>query len=211
MARYTGAVCRLCRRAGEKLLLKGEKCATLKCAWAKRGTPPGGKKQFGKRPRKTSDRGLNLMEKQKVKQTYGILERQMRLCYARAKKTPGMTGSNMFQLLERRLDNIVFRLGFASSRAQARQVVNHGHIKVNGRRVDIPSYLVKPGDVITWREESRDTELCKKAAEGVGKQVVPSWLILDASSLLARVLTLPSREELDIKFDDKAVVAYYSR
>jgi len=191
-------------------MLKGERCATLKCAWDKRAVPPGAKRS-GRRPKRVSERGLQLREKQKVRQTYGILEKQMRLYFAKAKRSPGLTGNNLLQLLERRLDNIVFRLGFASSRAQARQVVNHGHVTVNGRKVDIPSYLVRPGDVVSWRERARGTELYKRADEAIGRQLVPNWISLDAENLSGQMLTLPDRNEMDVKFDDKALVAYYTR
>ena len=210
MARYTGPVCRLCRRAGDKLMLKGERCSTLKCAWEKRAVPPGARRS-GRRPRRVSERGLQLREKQKVRQTYGVLEKQMRIYFAKAKRAPGLTGNNLLQLLERRLDNIVFRLGFASSRAQARQVVNHGHITVNGRKVDIPSYLVRPGDVVAWGEKARETDLHRSAAEAVGGRFVPNWLSLDTESLSGQMLTLPDRSEMEVTFDDKAVVAYYTR
>ena len=158
-----------------------------------------------------SERGMQLREKQKVRYTYGILERQMRRYFGGARRSPGLTGDNLFQILERRLDNVAFRLGFAISRAQARQVVGHGHIAVNGRKVDIPSYLVKPGDVISWKEGTKKTELYKKAAEGAGGRVVPPWLSLDAQGLAGRVLTLPTAADMDVKFDAKLVVAYYAR
>lgn len=210
MARYTGPLCRLCRRAGEKLLLKGERCATSKCALEKRAVPPG-HRAVSHRAKKLSERGLQLKKKQKARYTYGVLERQFRGYFAQAKRTPGATGENLLQLLERRLDNVVFRLGFASSRPQARQEVRHGHIMVNGCKVNIPSYLIKPGDIITWRERSTETELYKKACEEIEDKLVPNWLRLDRENLSGQVLSLPIREEMDAKFDEKAIVEYYSR
>ena len=154
---------------------------------------------------------MQLLEKQKAKHSYGILEKQFRHYFARAKKTPGITGEHMMQMLERRLDNVVYRVGFASSRAQARQVVVHGHIMLNGRKVDIPSLLVKVGDVLSWREASKETELYKTVAEGIQGKVVPSWLSLDKQDFTAQVLTLPTRQEIDAKFNEQAIVDYYSR
>lgn len=208
MARYAGAVCRLCRRSGEKLFLKGSRCFTPKCAVDKRPKPPG--QQAGRR-RRFSDRGLQLREKQKARYTYGTLERQFRRTFARAERQAGITGENLLVLLERRLDNIIFRLGFADSRAQARQLVLHGHIMLNGHRADIPSCLVREGDKISWREGSLKTEYCKQLAQSIESKTVLNWLSLDRQNLVGQVLSLPTPEEADAKFDGKAIVEYYSR
>lgn len=209
MARYTGPVCRLCRRTGAKLMLKGERCDTPKCSVERRASPPG--QRIARRRRKVSDYELRLREKQQARYTYGVLERQFRLLFAKAKRIPGATGENLVQLLEMRLDNIVYRLGFADSRSQARQLVRHGHLEVNGRKVDIPSFLVKAGDVITWKERSVKTELYKKVAQDIESKVIPSWLSLDKENLSGRVLTLPIPDEVAAKFNVKMIVEYYSR
>lgn len=214
MARYTGPVCRLCRRFGDKLMLKGEKCATPKCPLERRNTPPGGRAVTRGRGRGrggTSDRGLQLREKQKLRVSYGVLERQFRRFFSEAKKRPGATGETLLILLERRLDNVVYRLGFADSHAQARQVVGHGHITVNGRRAGIPSFLVKSGDTIAWCEPSKKTEYYKRLAEGIEGKFIPSWLSLDKEGMTGKVLNLPDKEDIDTKFNAKAVVEYYSR
>ncbi len=208
MARYTGSVCRLCRRSGEKLMLKGERCATPKCAIEKRPTPPGSR---GGRPRKLSDYGVRLKEKQKARYSYGVLERQFRRMFADASKAPGMTGETLAQLLELRLDNVVYRLGFADSRNQGRQLVLHGHVTVNGRKVDIPSFLVKPGDAVSWTGKSREKAPFKRALEGIESKLIPGWLSLDTTDLTGRVLSLPASAELDLKFDHKLIVEHYSR
>jgi len=209
MARYTGPTCRLCRYLSEKLMLKGEKCTTPKCPLEKRNIPPGGRSL--RRRRRVSDRGLQLQEKQKIRFSYGVLERQFRRVFAKAEKAPGITGENLLILLERRLDNVVHRLGFADSRPQARQIVRHGHILVNGRKTDIPSYLAKSGDVIKWREASIKTEYYKTVVEKVKGKVVPGWLSLDEEKMVGNVLTLPGKDDIETKFDGKAVVEYYSR
>lgn len=216
MARYTGPVCRLCRRFGDKLMLKGEKCATPKCPLEKRNTPPGGRPpsrgRGGARGRGgISDRGLQLGEKQKLRFSYGVLERQFRRFFNEAKKSPGATGETLLILLERRLDNVVYRLGFADSHAQARQIVQHGHIMVSGRRTDIPSFLVKSGDVIKWREASKKTEYYKRLAEEIEEKFIPNWLSLDKESMTGKVLNLPGKDDVNAKFNMKAVVEYYSR
>ena len=210
MARYTGPACRLCRYLGEKLMLKGEKCSTPKCPLERRNAPPGQHSSTRRRP-KISDMGLRLREKQKVRFSYGVLERQFRRFFAEAARAPGITGENLFILLERRLDNVVYRLGFGDSRAQARQIVRHGHILVNGRKVNIPSYLVKSGDVIKWREASKKTEYYKKLIEGIKGKVTLGWLSLDEENLTGTVLTLPTEDDIEAKFDGKAIVEYYSR
>ena len=208
MARYIAAVCRLCRRSGEKLMLKGDRCLTPKCALDRRGRPPG--QQYARR-RKLSDRGLQLKEKQKARYSYGILERQFRRLFSNAERQSGITGENLLVLLERRLDNIVYRLGFADSRAQARQLVQHGHIKLNERKTDIPSCLVKEGDTISWKEESTKTEYYKQLVESIEAKSVLSWLSLDKQNLVGQVLSLPTPDDIDVKFDAKSIVEYYSR
>lgn len=208
MARYIGPVCRLCRRQNEKLMLKGERCTTKKCAMERRSLPPG--RQRPQR-RKISDRGLQLREKQKARHTYGLLERQFRKHFAEAERRPGVTGENLLQILEMRLDNVVYRLGFADSRRQARQIVRHGHITINGRKMDIPSYVVKVGDVIAWRERGTGTEYYKRVAQQIADKVVPEWLSLDREKLSGRVLTPPNRSDIDLRIDEKVIVEYYSR
>ncbi|MFC1860276.1 30S ribosomal protein S4 [Chloroflexota bacterium] len=207
MGRYTAAVCRLCRRSGEKLMLKGSRCLTPKCAMDKRGRPPG--RQL--RRRRVSDRGLQLREKQKARNTYGVLERQFRQLFNQAERQSGITGENLLVLLERRLDNIVYRLGFADSRAQARQLVQHGHIMINGRKTDIPSCMVEEGDTISWREGSTNTEYYKQLLESIESKSVLSWLSLDRQKLVGQVLSLPVPDDTDAKFDGKTIVEYYSR
>ena len=208
MARYTGPVCRLCRRSGEKLFLKSSRCLSPRCAVEKRSKPPG--QQTGRR-RRVSDRGLQLREKQKVRYTYGILERQFRKTFTQAAKQSGITGENLLVLLERRLDNAVYRLGFADSRSQGRQLVRHGHITLNGHKTDIPSCLVKEGDAIGWREGSTKTEYYKQQAQAIEAKTISGWLSLDKQNMLGQVLTLPTPDDIDAKFNGKAIVEYYSR
>ncbi len=210
MARYTGAVCRLCRRSGEKLFLKGSRCLTPKCAVDKRPKPPG-QQQTSRRRQKLSDRGLQLREKQKARYSYGTMERQFHKTFGQAEKQAGITGENLMVLLERRLDNVVYRLGFADSRPQARQLVRHGHILLNGRKTNIPSCLVKEEDTISWREGSTKTEYYKQLAESIESKAVMTWLNLDRQALVGRVLSLPTPEDIDARFDGKAIVEYYSR
>lgn len=207
MARYTEANCRLCRRSGDKLMLKGTKCVT-KCTLDKRPKPPG--PQLTRR-RRMSDRGLQLRQKQKVRYSYGLLERQFRRFFAQAERQAGITGDNLIVLLERRLDNVIYRLGFADSRAQARQLVSHGHFIINGHRVDIPSYLIKDGDVIGWHESSRKSEYFKMSSEVVASKVIPGWLNLERQQMVGRVLGLPTPGDIEAKFDMASVVEYYSR
>lgn len=212
MARYIGPVCRLCRREGEKLYLKGERCFTPKCAIERRNYPPG---QHGRelqfRRSRPSDYGLQLREKQKLRRIYGVLERQFRRYFEIAQRARGMTGALLLILLERRLDNVVYRLGFASSRAQARQLVRHGHFEVNGRKVDIPSYQVKPGDVIRVRESSREKDYFKNILERVENYRPPAWLQLNPQDLSGQVLRLPVREEIDTRVQEHLIVEFYSR
>ncbi len=207
MARYTKAVCRLCRRSGDKLMLKGDKCYT-KCTLDKRPKPPGPQQA---RRRRISDRGMQLREKQKVRYSYGVLERQFRRFFKEAERQAGITGDNLIVLMERRLDNVIYRLGFADSRMQARQLVNHGHFIVNGKRTDIPSYLVKDGDIIGWHESSRKSEYFKIASEGIASKVIPGWLNLERQQMVGRVLGLPTPGDVEAKFDMASVVEYYSR
>ncbi|MCL0053149.1 30S ribosomal protein S4 [Dehalococcoidales bacterium] len=208
MARYIGPICRLCRRSGEKLMIKGSRCFTPKCAFERRSKPPG--QQLSRRSQ-LSDRGVQLREKQKARYTYGILERQFRRFFAQAERQSGIPGENLLLLLERRLDNVVYRLGFADSRAQARQLVRHGHIMLNNRKTNIPSCLVKEGDTISWREASTKTEYYKQLVQSIGGKSVVSWLSLDKQKLVGQVLSLPTPEDVDAKFDAKAIVEYYSR
>jgi len=189
-------------------MLKGNRCLTPKCAVEKRPKTPG---QQTSRRRRLSDRGLQLREKQKARYTYGTMERQFRRVFSRAEKAAGITGDNLVVLLERRLDNVVYRLGFADSRAQARQLVRHGHITLNGRKVDIPSYLVKEGDSIGWREGSKKTEYYKQLVADIESKTVLNWLSLDKQNLVGQVVSLPTPDQVDAKFDGKAIVEYYSR
>ncbi len=207
MGRYTAAVCRLCRRSGEKLMLKGSRCLTPKCAMDRRGKPPG---QQLRRRRRVSDRGLQLREKQKARTTYGMMERQFKQLFAQASRQSGITGENLLVLLERRLDNVIYRLGFGDSRSQARQLVQHGHIMLNGRKTNIPSCLVKEGDTISWREGSTKTEYYKQLLQSIESKSVLSWLSLDRQSLVGQVLSLPTPDDTDAKFDGKTIVEYYS-
>ncbi|MDP2892126.1 MAG: 30S ribosomal protein S4 [Bacillota bacterium] len=207
MARYTDSVCRLCRREGTKLFLKGDRCYSQKCAVVKRPAPPG---QHGQSRKKPSNYGVQLREKQKCRRAYGIMEAQFRRYFEMAERMRGVAGENLLQLLERRLDNVVYRLGFADSRPQARQFVRHNHILVNGERVNMPSCLVKAGDMITIKESSKDIERLKSLKEeGIG--VLPKWLELDAANLTGKVLTLPKREDIDLSLAEHLIIELYSR
>ena len=208
MARYTGSVCRLCRREGCKLFLKGDKCYGPKCAVSARPTPPG--EHGHARMRKQSEYGMQLREKQKAKRAYGVLENQFHRYFETAERQKGVTVENLLVLLERRLDNVVYRLGFGASRPQARQLVLHGHIRVNGQKVTIPSYLVDAGDEISIREKSAEAEHFKAMREGTGK-VVPKWLTIDAPNLKASVAALPKREDIDLTIQENLIVELYSR
>lgn len=209
MARYIGSVCRLCRREGLKLFLKGDRCFSPKCAIEKRNYPPG---EHGQRRRvKLTDYGLQLREKQKMKRIYGIVERQFRNYFHMAERQKGVTGENLLRLLERRLDNVVYRLCLAASRAEARTLVTHGHFLVNGRRVDIPSFLVRVGDQIAVADKSRELGVIKAAVEGVQKRGVPSWLELDAQALRGMVRALPGRGDIVLPVQEQLVVALYSK
>ena len=209
MGRYICPKCSQCRYIGEKLMLKGERCNSSKCALERKSNAPRGARP--KMRRRISDRGLQLKEKQRVRFSYGVLEAQFRRFFAEAERMPGMTGDNMMSLLERRLDNVAYRLGFGESRQHARQIVHHRHIRVNGRRVDVPSYLVKVGDEISWREQSTKTELYKVVAARVQSRNVPMWLSLNEDHMRATVVSLPTSEDVDSKLSGKAVVEYYSR
>jgi small subunit ribosomal protein S4 len=212
MAKYRGPVCKLCRREGEKLFLKGERCFTPKCAFERRGYAPG---QHGKssqfRRRRDSDYNRQLRAKQKARRVYGILERQFHRYYEVSLKRRGLTGLNLLQILESRLDNVVFRMGYADSRAQARLLVTHGHFSVNGRRTDVPSMLVSVNDVISVREGSRKRPYFKELADFAEKKNVPAWLERDLKALSGKILRLPERSEIDGNLNEQLIVEYYSR
>ena len=209
MARYTGPACRLCRREGTKLFLKGERCFSDKCAVARRGQAPGQHGAAGGRKR-TKEYGLQLREKQKAKRYYGILEKQFHKYYLKAANQKGMTGENLLKLLELRLDNVLYRLGIAKTRRMARQMAVHGHILVNGQKVDIPYYSVKVGDVITLRERSKEQANFKALREGTGV-VTPKWLTFDAQNLTGKVVAMPAREDIDCPIEEHLIVELYSR
>jgi len=208
MARYTGADCRQCRREGEKLFLKGDRCYTDKCGVEKRPYPPG---QAGKKRPRDSEYRLQLREKQKAKRIYGVLEKQFRTYYTVATRQPGITGENLLRLLESRLDNAVYRLGFASSRDEARQMVRHQHFKVDGRRVDIPSFRVRPGSVISVSEKAKDLTVIKAALISSSKIEVPGWLEVDVEKLQGKVLSLPTREQIEAPVREQLIVELYSK
>lgn len=209
MARYTGSVCRMCRRENMKLFLKGDRCHTDKCAVERRNYAPG---QHGQGRIKVSDYGTQLREKQRVKRTYGLLEKQFRAYFKKADRMKGVTGENLLVLLERRLDSMVYRLGFATSRNESRQLVRHGHFLVNGQRVNIPSYLVRPGDTIELREKSRQVICINEALDGVMRRGVPSWVELDRVAFKGTVKTLPVREEMTTPaFNERLIVELYSK
>lgn len=208
MARYTGPVCRLCRREGVKLYLKGERCLSPKCAIDRRATPPG---QHGQGRRRSSEYGLQLREKQKARRYYGVLEKQFESYYEYANRRPGITGETLLQTLESRFDNVVYRLGFAASRAEARQLVRHGHFTVNGRRVNIPSYQTKPGDVIAIPEKSQKFARIKELLEAAESHTVGPWLELDLANFSGTITRLPAREEIDTPVAEQMIVEHYSR
>jgi len=208
MARYTEAVCRLCRREGAKLFLKGTRCYSKKCAFERRPSPPG---QHGVRRRKMGDFGIQLREKQKVRRVYSVLERQFHNYFVVAENQDGVTGENLLRCLETRLDNVVFRLGFGDSRAQARQIVRHGHIMLNGRVTDIPSCAVKVGDEISWSAKGRGTELMKIMQGNLQGKEVPDWLGVDAAAMTGRVIAQPDVTQVGAKFDPAVIVEFYSR
>ena len=209
MSRYSGPVCRQCRRENSKLFLKGDRCYTDKCALERRNYAPG---QHGQRRTKVSDYGTQLREKQKMKRTYGLQEKQFRLYFAKADRMKGVTGENLLMLLERRLDSAIYRLGFAVSRAQARTLVRHGHFQVNGQKVNIPSYLVRPNDVVTLREKSREVACINESLDSVMRRGVPSWVELERDAFKGTIKTLPVRSELTTpEFQEQLIVELYSK
>ncbi len=209
MARYTGAVCRLCRREGQKLFLKGDRCYTDKCAIERRAYAPG---QHGNaRNKKLSEYGVQLREKQKARRYYGVLESQFAEYFEMATKRKGMTGENLLAILESRLDNVVYRLGFAMSRAEARQLVRHGHFTVNGKKVNIPSYLVSVGETVELKESSRSLDKFKGSLEANGSRVIPKWLDMDKTHNVAKVVAVPAREDIDLPIEEHLIVELYSK
>ena len=208
MARYTGAVCRLCRREGMKLYLKGDRCYSDKCSFVTKQAAPG---QHGTSRKKVSEYGTQLREKQKVKRIYGVNEKQFRIYYNKAARRGGVTGENLLQLLERRLDNVVYRLGMASSRVDARQLVLHGHFTVDGKKVNIPSFLVKEGNVIEIKEGSRKSPKFEAIAAAIPNRTQPSWLELDKENIVGRVVSMPKREDVDLPINEQLIVELYSR
>lgn len=206
MAKYTNADCKLCRREGAKLFLKGERCSTKKCAMDRRPVAPG---MHGVTRKKASEYNVQLREKQKVKRAYGLLEKQFRAYYEEAERLNGVTGENMLALIEKRLDNVVYRMGIGSSRAQSRQVVNHGHITVNGKTVDIPSYQVKPGDVIAVKENKKENALFKELRGA--KIVMPKWVEFDTENFTGKILDNPKREDIDININEQLIIELYSK
>ena len=208
MARYTGEACRICRRENQKLFLKGQRCYSDKCAITRRGYGPG---QHGQKRKKLSEYGMQLREKQKTKSFYGVLESQFRKYFEMASSKKGVTGENLLQILETRLDNVVYRLGYAASRTQSRMLVRHGHFLVNDKKVDIPSYLVKPGDIITLKEASRQSEVFKNNIAVNAKKAMPSWLESDIENYIGKVVKLPTREEIDLPVEEHLIVELYSK
>ena len=208
MARYTGSVCRLCRREGTKLFLKGDRCLSGKCALEKRPNVPG---QHGAGRKNVKEYGLQLREKQKAKRYYGVLESQFKGYFEKADKTEGVTGENLLSILERRLDNVVYRIGLADSRKEARQLVTHGHFRLNGKKVTIPSLIVRAGDVITLREESRSSEKFKNLIEALDTRITPKWIELDKAQVVAKVAALPARDDVDFPFEEHLIVELYSK
>lgn len=208
MARYTGAVCRLCRREGGKLFLKGERCYSDKCSVTRRAYAPG---QHGQNRKKISEYGIQLREKQKARRFYGVLESQFEGYFDVAERKPGTTGQNLLRILESRLDNVVYRLGLATSRAEARQLVVHGHYTVNGKKVNIPSYQVKENDVISVRDKSRASDKFKAIVESCGARPVPMWLDMNRETLEAKIVRMPNREDIDLDVQELLIVEYYSK
>ncbi len=208
MARYTGSVCRLCRRENQKLFLKGDRCMTEKCSFERRGYPPG---QHGQGRIKFSEYGLQLREKQKIKRMYGLGESQFRGLFEKASNLKGITGNHLLSMLERRLDNVVYRSGFANSRADARQLVRHGHFRINGKLVNIPSYQIEKGDMLEVKEASRNTSRIAGALEGVKRREIPQWLELNAASFQSRVRDLPARDDVTAPMQERMVVELYSK
>lgn len=208
MSRYIGSVCRLCRRENQKLFLKGDRCSTDKCAFERRGYPPG---QHGQGRIKFSEYGLQLREKQKIKRIYGLVEKQFRNYFEKAERAKGITGSNLLSMLERRLDNVTYRSGFANSRTEARQMVRHGHFVVNGRSVDLPSYLVKKGDLVEVAQKSKTKARIIGALEAVKRREIPQWLELDSQTMKSRIRDIPSRDDITAPMEERLVVELYSK
>lgn len=208
MARYTGAVCKLCRREGKKLFLKGERCYTGKCAFERRSYAPG---QHGQSRKKTSEYGMQLRAKQQARRYYGIQEGQFHKYFLMAERRQGMTGENLLKICESRLDNVAYLLGWASSRAEARQLTTHGHYLVNGKKVDIPSYLLKEGDVVSLRQKSLDSDKIKAVLEANGSRPVPEWLDKDSENMTAKVVKLPDREQIEVPVEEHLIVEFYSK
>ncbi|WP_353684021.1 30S ribosomal protein S4 [Thermodesulfovibrio sp. 3907-1M] len=208
MARYTGPLCRLCRREGMKLFLKGTRCYTEKCAFERRKYPPG---QHGHNRGKLSDYGLQLREKQKVKRIYGVMERQFKNYFEKATKMKGVTGENLLRLLERRLDNVVYRMGFALNRRQARQLVKHGYFMVNGRKVDIPSYLVRPGDIIEIIPSGKELEVIKESFALAEQRGFPEWIEVNTEEMKGKFVRLPERDEIQLSVQEQLIVEFYSK
>ena len=208
MARYTGAVCRLCRREGQKLFLKGDRCYSEKCSVALRGYAPG---QHGQGRKKSSEYGMQLRAKQTARRFYGVQENQFHHYFEIAERKQGITGDNLLRILESRLDNVVYRAGFASSRAEARQLVGHGHFEVNGKRVDIASYLLKAGDVVSICEKSRSSEKIKAVVEANSARPVPQWIDVNRDQLTAKVIALPTRDQIEAPVEEQLIVEFYSK
>lgn len=208
MARYTGPVCRLCRREGTKLFLKGDRCLTGKCSLDRRSSAPG---QHGAANKKLKEYGMQLREKQKARRFYGVQEGQFKNYFVKADRTKGVTGENLLSLLERRLDNVVYRMGMAESRKEARQLVLHGHFRLNGNKVSIPSIIIKTGDVISVREASRSSEKIKELIEGLATRLAPKWLDVNKTDITATVTALPTREDVDFPFEEHLIVELYSK
>ena len=208
MARYTGPVCRLCRREGTKLFLKGERCMTGKCALDRRSTAPG---QHGAANKKMREYGVQFREKQKTRRYYGVLEKQFKNYFAEADRRDGMTGENLLKILECRLDNVVYRMGMAESRKEARQLVLHAHFLLNGKKVNVPSLIVKVGDVITVKDSSKDLTKFKELAEGMSTKISPKWLEVNRENVSAKVIALPEREDIDFPFAEQLIVELYSK
>ncbi len=208
MGRYCGSVCRICRRENQKLFLKGDRCFTDKCGFERRAYPPG---QHGQGRIKFSEYGIQLREKQKIKKMYGLLEKQFRSLFEKAERAKGITGSNLLVMLERRLDNVVYRSGFANSRCEARQLVRHGHLSVNGRKVNIPSFLVDKGDLVEVREKSKKSVRILGALEAVKRREIPQWLELEPSFFRSKVRDLPARDDLTLPMEERLVVELYSK
>ena len=208
MARYTGPSCKLCRREGTKLFLKGERCTSGKCALDRRSAAPG---QHGAANKKQREYGMQLREKQKTKRYYGVLEKQFKNYFVEADRKEGMTGENLLKLIERRLDNVVYRMGMAESRKEARQLVLHEHFELNGKKVNIPSIIVSAGDVVAVKENFRSSEKCKALAEGLQTKISPKWLDVDKTALSAKVVALPAREDVDFEINEQMIVEFYSK